>query len=190
MIRAYPQMKNLVVVHNEAHSQNFQGRLWFGENDSPKLTILKWQPGDKPINIQGYDLIATEGLLVAYGDKKLQRHEIDELEAGNRLLFWSVYPLGAEAALARWLVRGSGDMVSNEGIVRIAQYIQRTYGQRASRCYGGWYNILSDLFRPHVHAYEVFSKPETKELNLILRQGRGIRMPEEVFPQEEEVEVP
>jgi len=198
MIRAYPQMKELVVVQNEARAQKFHGRLWFGENDhSPKLAILAGDPGDKPINIQGYDLLGTEvgtefgkpRLYVSYGDKRLQRHEIDQLEAGNRLLFWGLAPLAAESALARWLVRGSGDMVSNKGIVKIAQYIQRTYGQRASRCYGGWFNILSDLFRPHVHAYEVFSKPETKELNAILRQGRAVRMPEEVYPREEEAEV-
>ena len=101
----------MVILENEARSQRFQGILWFGTELNPSLTILEGQQGDKPINIQGYDLLMHEGKFAAYGDKRLLRYQIDTINSTNKLLFSSLFPMGAEGLLVRWLVKKTGDMV-------------------------------------------------------------------------------
>ena len=66
-----------------------------------------------------------EGNYAAYGDKRLLRYEIDTINSTNKLLFSSLFPMGAEGLLVRWLVKKTGDMVSNEGIIRMARFLKR-----------------------------------------------------------------
>ena len=132
----------MVIVSNEASTQIYQGIAWYGTKMSPLLTILQGQPGDKPITVQGYDIIASENKYVAYGDKKLLRYGLDLTGGGNSLLFFGLLPLAAEVTRARWLVRQQGDMVSNEGILRMAKYIKAL----VPSSFYSWCTLERDLF--------------------------------------------
>jgi len=170
MIRALPRQKNMVILQNEARTQLFQGFLWFGTDRNPSITILKGQPGDKPINVQGYDLLLHEGNYAAYGDKRLLRYEIDTINATNKLLFCSLFPMGSEGLLVRWLVKKTGDMVSNEGIIRMARFLKRNPTALAS-----WCNVEDDLFRPENKGYEIFAEPPKESMRAILKAATSVR---------------
>jgi len=175
MIRALPRQGNIVILQNEVRTQLFQGIMWFGSSDhDPSLTIVKSQTGDKPINVQGYNLILHEGNYASYGDKRLLRHGLDAVDTNNKLLFFSLFQFGAESQLARWLVRKTGDMVSNEGVLRMAQFIRRNPDHVT-----GWCSILSDLFRPESQAYEAFNEPSDADLRAIIKYGRMVRLPDQ-----------
>lgn len=175
MIHALPRQRNIVILENEARTQFFHGILWLGSSDrNPSLTIVESQTRDKPINVQGYDLIMHEGNRAAYGDKRLLRHGIDAVDPGNKLLFYSLFPCGAESQLLRWLVRKTGDMVSNEGVLRMAQFIRRNPHHVT-----GWCSIVSDLFRPEIQAYEAFSEPSEADVRAIMKHGRMARLPDQ-----------
>lgn len=170
MIRALPRQKNMVILENAARSQRFQGILWFGTELNPSLTILEGQQGDKPINIQGYDLLMHEGKFAAYGDKQLLRYEIDTINSTNKLLFSSLFPMGAEGLLVRWLVKKTGDMVSNEGILRMARFIKRN-----PTALVGWCNVEDDLFRPENKGYELFGEPPQESASAIIKAATSAR---------------
>jgi hypothetical protein len=164
MISALPKQKNMVMVKNEARTQRFQGVLWFGTERNPIITVLEGQPGDKPINVQGYDLLLHEGKYAAYGDKRLLRYEIDTINGSNKLFFWGLFPMGAEGSLVRWLVKKTGDMVSNEGIIRMARYVRRN-----PTALVGWCNVEDDLFRPENKGYELYGPPTEEATKAIIR---------------------
>ena len=180
MIRALPKQGNIVILQNEVRTQLFQGIMWLGSSDhDPSLVIVKGQTGDKPINVQGYDLILHEGNYASYGDKRLLRHGLDAVDTNNKLLFFSLFQFGAESQLARWLVRKAGDMVSNEGVFRMAQFIRRNHDHVT-----GWCSILSDLFRPESQAYEAFNEPSDADVRAIMKCGM-VRLPDQrALPQE------
>lgn len=170
MIRALPKQRNLVIVQNDARSQQFQGICWFGTDRYPKVVVVKGQQGDKPIAVNGYDVLghtpSADGMYAAYGDKRLFRYTIDAVDTNNRLFFYSLFPLGAEGLLARWLVRKGGDMVSHEGVLLMAKYIQKYQS-----VLDGWCIIESDLFQKENFGYEVFSEPTPSALKQILKSA-------------------
>jgi len=142
------------MLQNEARVQLYQGVAWYGTEYRPTVAILKGQPGDKPINVQGYDMLLHEGSYVAYGDKRMFRYGIDTVDFNNRLFFYSIYPMGAEGHLIRWLIRKTGDMVTNDGILQMSRNLK----QCPSLLFN-WCNIEADLFRPENKGYEIFSEP-------------------------------
>jgi hypothetical protein len=145
----------MVILQNEARTQLFQGVMWFGGERNPTITIMKGQPGDKPISVQGYDLLEYDGTYAAFGDKKLFRYGLDTIDPGNRLFFYSLFPQGAENALMRWLVRKTGDMVTNQAILDMANHFR----SHPDLC-NGWCNVEQDRFNPENHAYELFAEPQ------------------------------
>ena len=155
----------MVIVQNTARSQQYQGVVWFGELRRPHLTIIRTNQGEKPVTVEGCDLLLHEGNFAAYGDKKLLRYTIDsEVDADNRLLFFGLFPGWAEGNLARWLVRKSGDNFTNLGILKIARYLQSNPDSLQ-----GWCQRQDDLFQKKNHAYLVYAEPSPEALRKILK---------------------
>ena len=77
MIRALPQQRNRVIVSNAARNQQFLGVNWHGTLTRPNFALVRIQTGEKPMPVQGYDLLGHEGRHAAYGDRKLLRHAMD-----------------------------------------------------------------------------------------------------------------
>jgi hypothetical protein len=167
---------NRVILQNAARSQQVQGLVWIGELRYPLLTIVKLNPGEKPINIEGYDLLLSEDGYAAYGDKRLLRYTMDTgIDAKNRLLFFGTGPGGAEGRLAMWLARKGGDTLSNGGILQISHFIQNQSQIPApgkANVLLGWCGQESDLFQPENKAYLVYAEPPPDVLRSILRTAQ------------------
>ena len=171
MIQALPQQLNRVILQNPARTQQVQGLVWIGELRRPLLTIVKLNPGDKPISVDGYDLLLAEDGLAAYGDKRLIRYTMDaEIDAKNRLLFFGISPGWAEGNLARWLARKGGDTLSNDGVLRMGQFIRE--GAGSQNILTGWCIKEADLFQPTSNAYLVYAEPPPNTLHTILQAAQ------------------
>lgn len=170
MIRVLPRQRGMVILQNEARTQLFQGILWFGPERNPTVTIMKGQPGDKPISVQGYDLLHYDGTYAAFGDKRLFRYGIDNVDPGNKLFFYSLFPLGAESMLIRWLIRKTGDMMSHESILEMAKHLRAH--PNLLNC---WCNVEEDRFRPENKGYEVFAEPQPDVLKKLMAVGNKVQ---------------
>jgi hypothetical protein len=166
MIHALPDRRNMVLVRNDATSQTFQGLSWFGSDSRPLVTIVKGQPGDKPITVSGYEILCHDGCLVSYGTKNLLRYTIDNIDPHNQLFISNPAPGAAEGLLARWLVRKGGDMVTNDGILRIMDFIRRN-----ATVLSGWCTVEEDLFIPDNKGYLIFGEPPADVLKTILKSA-------------------
>jgi hypothetical protein len=165
VIEALPQQRNMVIVQNAARTQQYQGVVWFGELRRPFLTVIRTNQGEKPVTVEGHDLLLHEGNFAAYGDKKLLRYTIDsEIDPSNRLLFFGLFPGWAEGNLARWLVRKSGDNFTNAGILKIARHLQSNPDSLQ-----GWCQRHDDLFQKKNHGYLIYAEPSLETLRKILK---------------------
>lgn len=164
MIQALPEYRNQVLVANNARSQRFQGIVWFGGKFSPALTLVKLNPGDKPITIEGYDLFYSEGQYAGYGDKKQMRYALDQADPANRLLFWGLNPVWARTNLIRWLVHRTGQILTNTEVLQAAISLEE------KNLYS-WAEKEQDLFNPKNSAILVFGEPQEEQLKAILKKA-------------------
>ena len=124
MIRALPQQRNRVIVSNAARNQQFLGVNWHGTLTRPSFALVRIQTGEKPMPVQGYDLLGHEGRHAAYGDRKLLRHAMDSgIDQANELLFPSLVPTMGAGLLALWLVRKSGEQLTYADTLKIKELI-------------------------------------------------------------------
>lgn len=155
MIEALPQRRNMVIVQNSARSQQFQGIVWFGEVRRPLLTIVKTNLGEKPIAVDGCDLLDHAGGFAAYGDKKLLRYTMDTaIDTQNRLFFFGLFPGWAEANLARWLMRKIGETVTCETLTEIGRQLSED-----AELLKGWCEAEQDAFQESNRGYLIFAEP-------------------------------
>ena len=165
MIRALPQHKNRVIVSNAARNQQFQGVNWHGNLTRPSFVLVRIQTGEKPMPVQGYDLLDYEGRQAAYGDRKLLRHAMDSnIDKANELFFPSLVPTMGAGLLALWLVRKSGEQLTYVDVLKI-----KTLLLDQPELLKGWCEIETDAFNPENQGYRVVAEPGADVLQRLLK---------------------
>lgn len=164
MIRALPQQKNRVIVSNSARNQQFLGVNWHGSLTRPNFVLVRIQTGEKPMPVQGYDLLGHEGQHAAYGDRKLLRHAMDSnIDKANELFFPSLVPTMGAGLLALWLVRKSGEQLTYVDMLKIKDLILEE-----PELLKGWCEIDADAFNPENKGYRVVAEPSADVLQRLL----------------------
>lgn len=165
MIRALPQQRNRVIVSNAARNQQFLGVNWHGMLTRPSFALVRIQTGEKPMPVQGYDLLGHEGRHAAYGDRKLLRHAMDSgIDQANELLFPSLVPTMGAGLLALWLVRKSGEQLTYADTLKIKELILEQ-----PELLKDWCEVESDLFNPENKSYRVIAEPAPEVLKRLLK---------------------
>lgn len=163
MLQAFPHQQHRVVARNHCRAQQSRGLVWFGKSSQPLYALVKLGQGEKPISVEGHDLILHEGEFAAYGNKKLLRHRIDcQIDRQNRLFFPSLAPGNGLGQLIKWLIRKNGLRLSPE------EELEAQSGFDL-RNLSGWAQEQPDLFNPKNRGFLVYGEPAPAQIRAILR---------------------